>query len=326
MFVDQSFSHHDPMVSQAPSIEHIPHDKGRRIRSLRCFALLLCLLIGVLCLTSFAQRAHADIWTDDDAGITYIYEIRDGGAIVTGITSDTATSATVPAQIAGSPVQRILELGDIGSITSLDVSACSGLTALECNEQGLVSLDVSGCSNLESLGCQGNALTSLDLTGCAKLKTIEASENDFTQINLSKCPSITTAAFNNCSIRILTLSGCSKLADLECSGNSIVSLDLSSCTALTDLVCNDNKITALNLAACSQLNVLQCASNQLTALDISKNTKLTSLDCQNNKIANTSALKTWLAQSGHTGTIEPQDASQSSSGSSSSTGSSSSSS
>ena len=60
-------------------------------------------------------------------------------------------------------------------MTSLDMSGCSSLRILTCDNQGgsdartLEVLNLTGCSSLNSLDCQNNALTSLDLSTCTKL-------------------------------------------------------------------------------------------------------------------------------------------------------------
>lgn len=96
------------------------------------------------------------------------------------------------------------------------------------------------------------------------------------------------------------------------SGN-IKTLDLSNCTELKSVDCSykDNgtsqQLTAINVSGLAKLEKLVCKDNKLTSLDISKNSKLTYLDCSRNYIANTSALKTWLAVSGHSGAIDPQN-------------------
>ena len=60
-------------------------------------------------------------------------------------------------------------------MTSLNMSGCSSLQTLTCDNQGgsdartLEVLNLTGCGSLNSLDCQNNALTSLDLSTCTSL-------------------------------------------------------------------------------------------------------------------------------------------------------------
>ena len=150
------------------------------------------------------------------------------------------------------------------ALTSLNVSACTALTYLDCRENSwssLTSLNVSGCTALINLDCSGNSLSSLDVSSCTALTTLVCASNQLTSLNVS---------------------GCTALINLDCSGNSLSSLDVSGCTALTYLVCYNNQLTSLDVSANTALTILVCDNNQLTSLDVSANTALTGLNCSLN--------------------------------------------
>ena len=83
-------------------------------------------------------------------------------------------------------------------MTSLDMSGCSSLETLSCDNQGgsdartLEVLNLTGCSNLTSLDCQNNALTSLDLSSCLYLSAsgvkgyVQRAEKDVKVIDRDK--------------------------------------------------------------------------------------------------------------------------------------------
>jgi Leucine-rich repeat (LRR) protein len=63
------------------------------------------------------------------------------------------------------------------SLTSVDVSGCSNLAVLWCNNNQITSLDLNGCISLQGLYCQQNRLTELDVTGLIGLKYIDTRYN-----------------------------------------------------------------------------------------------------------------------------------------------------
>ncbi len=119
-------------------------------------------------------------------------------------------------------------------LTSLDVSSCTELKYLECDNNyydsqydsqfTLTSLNVSGCTALEVLWCQHNQLTSLNVSGCTALEDLDCGHNQLTSLNVS---------------------GCTALKWLDCDYNQLTSLNVSGCTALEDLDCRNNKISQI---------------------------------------------------------------------------------
>ena len=66
------------------------------------------------------------------------------------------------------------------NLTSLNVSKCTSLINLYCNNNKLTSLDLTDCTHLYELYCYNNKLTSLDLTGYSNTEmNINFSDNTF---------------------------------------------------------------------------------------------------------------------------------------------------
>ncbi len=147
--------------------------------------------------------------------------------------------------------------------TSLDVSGCTALQYLDCEDNSLISLDISGCSALDTLDCSGNQLASMDVSGCASLVSLDCGFNQLTSLDVS---------------------GCTALQYLDCGGNSLISLDISGCSALETLMCQYNQLTSLDVSQNTALAYLNCCPNQLTSLDVSQNTALVSLGCGFNQL------------------------------------------
>ena len=172
-----------------------------------------------------------------------------------------------------------------GSVTSLDVSKNTALTALYCYDNQLTSLDVSKNTALTALYCYDNQLTSLDVSGCTDLTDLDCSDNQLTSLDLSKNTALEWLYCYNNKLTSLDVSGCTDLTDLDCSDNQLMSLDVSRNLALENLVCYNNQLTSLDVSQNTALWQVSCVNNQLTSLDVSQNTALTDLWCSNNHLA-----------------------------------------
>lgn len=84
-----------------------------------------------------------------------------------------------------------MECFDLSYLTEIDVSKCTKLTEIYCNDCNLTKLDVSGCGELQILECQNNNLTKLDVSGCLMLQTLKCYNNSLIAIDLSNNTSIT---------------------------------------------------------------------------------------------------------------------------------------
>ncbi len=71
------------------------------------------------------------------------------------------------------------------NLTSLNVSKCTSLINLYCNNNKLTSLDLTDCTHLYELYCYNNKLTSLDLTGCTQLYMLYCYNNKLTSLDLT---------------------------------------------------------------------------------------------------------------------------------------------
>ncbi len=109
------------------------------------------------------------------------------------------------------------------SLTSLNVSGCTGLTTLICNNNQLTSLDVSSLSNLTELNCNWNKLGTLNVSNKTKLTSLNAGYNQLTSLNVQ---------------------GCSVLNNLYLESNKLTSLSVQGCNALRTINCCLNKISA----------------------------------------------------------------------------------
>lgn len=227
-------------------------------------------LLAFVLLMVPSQFAHADETTTID-GVKYTYT-ADQIAIITGMTSN-KTAVKVPAQINGKPVVRIdVSETNLGSIKTLDATACTSLEYLICNNAKLTSLRLQGLQSFKHLACNENNIASLDLSNMPSLQYLWCSNNSLSSLNLS---------------------GSTALESFHCEHNKLTSLNLSGFSSLTQLFCFDNALSSLNISGCGVLKWVECEDNNLTSLSLAGLTSLEVLICQNNSIKDTSALETW---------------------------------
>ena len=111
----------------------------------------------------------------------------------------------------------------------LNVTGCTSLTDLVCNQCPLVSLDLSTCSALVSLVCFSCAsLITLDLTGCSALTNLNCSNTFLTTLDLSDMPAAIASVNASVNPNLTTVTG----ADFA---TVSAGLDFNNCPVLTGL-------------------------------------------------------------------------------------------
>ena len=135
------------------------------------------------------------------------------------------------------------EVGE--KITSLNVSAATALTYLDCGYSQLTSLDVSANTNLTYLACNDNQLTSLNISNNTALTFLDCSRNSLSTIDVT----LNTA-----------------LTHLDVAANNLTVIDITHNTSLVKAYCGYNQLTTLDIRQNSNLSVLCCAQASLTEL------------------------------------------------------------
>ena len=79
----------------------------------------------------------------------------------------------------------------------MDVSGCTSLVELDCEDNQLTSLDVSDCISLRELSCYNNQLTSLDVIGCTSLRELSCYNNQLTILDATSCTSLEYLSCSN---------------------------------------------------------------------------------------------------------------------------------
>lgn len=235
----------------------------------------------------------------DLSGVANLEDLRLGCTYLYGLTIGAAPSNLKYIDIENSGVFT-------GSDTmQFDLSNCSALeyAQLPCGD---VEVRMGDNPLLKTLSCSFCGLTSLDLSGCPSLESLNCYHNNLTSLDLSSCPNLTKLYCDDNNLASLDVSDCSELGTLSCALDNLTSLNVSGCLSLKFLNCNRNCLTSLDLSGCPNLEILCCDNNDLTSLDISGCPSLRDLSCTYNRISDTSALEAWVAESGHTGSVNPQ--------------------
>lgn len=136
-------------------------------------------------------------------------------------------------------------------LTSLELSANTALTSLDCSKNQLTSLDLNANMALTALDCRNNQLASLDLSSNTSLTSLNCNGNQLVSLELSANTALTTLYCNNNQLDSLDVSKNAALISLNCRGNQLTSLDLSQNTALEWLYCDNNHLTSLDIRAAS---------------------------------------------------------------------------
>ncbi len=103
--------------------------------------------------------------------------------------SNSFSSLSIPAN----ETLIFLDCSENPNLTSLDVSGCAGLTALNCQKCSLGSLDTTQNPNLTGLACMDNRLQELNLSGNPEMNSLGCFGNNIAYLDLSRTPTLALA-------------------------------------------------------------------------------------------------------------------------------------
>ncbi len=175
-----------------------------------------------------------------------------------------------------------LELRSCASLTSVDVSALSHLTMLNCTYSNVSALNLANNTNLVALYCSGCGLTELNISALAKLERLVCDDNKLTSLDASNNLQLKSLTCMRNNITSLAVSGLSNLKRLSISHNPISELSLVGNTALNYLHTAFTSFTAIDATPATALLMINANDSQLAGVDLSKNTALRGLRLNNN--------------------------------------------
>lgn len=167
---------------------------------------------------------------------------------------------------------------------TLDLSANTALTSVQCNNNNLTSINLSNSLSLQLIRADYNSITSISLPDTANVLTnVNINFNSFTSLDfLQNTPNLVELHCHLNSLSTIQLSGLNSLLNVICSNNSIDSLDVSGNPAMRELYCSNNNMTYLNVGTNSVFQEVDCPFNQLTSLDLTGIPALKFLNCSDN--------------------------------------------
>lgn len=191
--------------------------------------------------------------------------------------------ATVKSKLLKQTLSQVtIDTHNIGIYDLTGIEAFTGLTALNCNFNGLTSLNISVNTALTYLECQYNSLTNLDVSSNTALTELWCGNNPLMNLNVSSNTALIHLECTRNQLSSLNVSANTSLEWLFCWDNQLTSINVSANTALYDFECGNNQLTNVNVLGAAALKTLVCSNNRLTSLDLSANHVLTALICQNN--------------------------------------------
>jgi len=140
-----------------------------------------------------------------------------------------------------------LNLVGYGLTGSLDLTACTNLRELYCDNNQLTGFDVAGLANLNYLSCSNDQLSSLNLTGVTGLFALDCGGNQLTELQLADCRCLST---------------------LMCGDNQLTTLDLSGLSVLAYLACQDSQLTHITMDGHQNLLYLYAYNNALDVVSV----------------------------------------------------------
>ena len=229
---------------------------------------------GILSSTEISNITSYYVATDveDVTGIEYLTNLT---------TFSAARDSLINVDLSKNTKLKEVSISKTPSLVSLNVSGCTELETLICNENSVTVLDVSSNPALRKLECRSNKLAELNTGGNPFLETLNCGGNPITSLDVSQNTNLQTLDCKDTSIASLDVSGNTMLSTLNCSGDAfLTSLNVSANTELTKLYCGDTSLTSLDISKNTKLTYLNCSGTQMP-LDVSANTELTALYCDN---------------------------------------------
>lgn len=158
--------------------------------------------------------------------------------------------------VSKNPKLLVLDIS-FNDISSIDLSNNKNLQALRASVMpNLTSLDVSNCTQLDELSCNETAITSLDVSHCNQLKELSCRETSITELDLSKNKTLVSLDCTGGSLKYLKLGNKPFLEELYVDGNELHDLDLSKCDQLCVVTCTSNQISQLDITKLTHIQGL----------------------------------------------------------------------
>ena len=95
------------------------------------------------------------------------------------------------------------------------------LKRLNCGENAITTVDVTGCTNLDTLICNDLPISSLNLSSQGNLKLLDCSLDQFSTLSVGSCTNLQTLNCSGNKLTALNLTGLNSLTDFDGSNQSV---------------------------------------------------------------------------------------------------------
>ena len=284
---------------QSTNIGEYIKEKSRMKRKLIAIAVCAALMVCLLPATALAYTApDSTVYNDHDYNAlkTFLDATSANGTVTNGVMACGSDYSADPAtwdgvtwvDVSGEMRVHSISWPDASLKGNLDLSDCTSLQGVDVTayygvaDNALSNIDVSGCTALTLIYCENNAITSLDLSGLTALTVVSCSNSEsLTTLTLTGCSALECIVCDSCPVGTLTFgSSYPNFKQLWANDCGLTSLDFSDNPGMTQIWCVDNDLTFLDVTGLSSLEVLSIGNSpNLGTFDISDLTSLQMLSC-----------------------------------------------
>ena len=252
------------------------------------------LAIDMCALTSLDLRGNTKLKKLSLFGCENLKTLNASGCSVLASLNVTECPALADVDLSGNVSLDVLDANDCWALKTLDLTGCAALTDVFLNSADITSLDLSACSGLKALSLEdASKLETLTLPAGASFDNFTLTGSRVASLTLKGTEELTSLDLSrNAEMTKLDLSGCSALSELDVSGCSeLRSLDVSGCPELEKLMGHDcaklytmdlgdgNKLRELGVGGCTELRALDVSGKALGYLDLDGLTWLLDVNC-----------------------------------------------
>lgn len=160
-------------------------------------------------------------------------------------------------------------------IIKVYADSATHISYLRAGAQGIKSMDISKCTNLMWLECNDNFFTELDLSFFPHLQFLIAGYNPgITSIDFSQNTKLEYVNIAQIGVKILDVGMLENLLHINVEGTALTSLDLSKNKKLYEILLSSSKIKEFDATQFPNLISLGVSSTNITSLDLTQNPNL----------------------------------------------------
>jgi hypothetical protein len=168
-----------------------------------------------------------------------------------------------------------------GAYGAIDLTGCTNITQVWCQQSGMSSINLTGCTNLDELRVYQTGITSLDLSDSLLITELQCQINNLGTLDVTLQTGLTYLNCADCNLSTIDVTNNTLLTYLSVFQNPMASFDCTQNTLVQTLVVGNLGWTAatVDTSTLTELRTLSFtySSTGMSTIDISSNAKLTTL-------------------------------------------------